>query len=53
MIAVKKAVERAYSLLFPDYGAEITENFRFKLFIVLISLLMFSSAVFTLLFLQK
>lgn len=52
MILIKKAVERAYTLLFPDYGAEITEHFRFKLFIVLISFLMLSSAIFTMLYLK-
>jgi hypothetical protein len=49
---MKKAVEKAYTLIFPDYGAELTQSFKFKLFIVLISLLMLSSAVFTLLFLK-
>lgn len=52
MFLMKKAVERAYTLLFPDYGTEVAESFRFKLFIVLISFLMLSSAIFTLLFLK-
>jgi hypothetical protein len=52
MILAKKIIEKTYLFLFPDAGPEGAESFRYKLFVVLVALFMFSTAACTMVFIQ-
>ncbi len=47
---IRKAVDKIYVFLFPDAVGEISATFRYKLLIVLLVLVMSSSAAFTMVF---
>jgi len=49
---LKKAVDKMYILLFPDAVGEFSATFKYKLLIVVLVLVMFSSAAFTMAFFQ-
>jgi len=50
MTLIKQIVEKTYFFLFPDAGSEVAESFRYKLFVVLVALFMFSTAACTMVF---
>lgn len=47
---LKRAVDKIYVFLFPDAIGQFSATYRYKLLIVLLSMLMFSSAAFTIVF---
>lgn len=50
---VKKAVDKMYIFLFPDAVGEFSATFKYKLLIVILVLVMFSTAAFTMAFFQS
>lgn len=46
----RKAIDKIFVFLFPDAVGEISATFRYKLLIVMLVLIMTSSAAFTMVF---
>lgn len=53
MPLLKRAVDKIYAFLFPDAIGEFSATFRYKLIIVLIVMILSSSAACTMVFFKK